>query len=154
MRRSRAAFDVCLLAGKTKEVSETVFQRVGGAEFFEELVAGFYQRVASDQVLRPMYPDDLSAAERRLRMFLIQYFGGPTTYSDERGHPRLRMRHFQFPIDRRAKEAWLTNMYAAFDDVLASGRFEVQAPDEETIRSYLSQTAQFLVNRGGFSLRG
>src|SRR6478672_9290325 len=80
-------------------------------EGFEQLVAAFYRRVASDSILRPLYPDyDLSGAERRLRMFLIQYFGGPTTYSEERGHPRLRMRHAPFVIGEAERDAWITDM--------------------------------------------
>src|SRR5437762_13252642 len=78
---------------------------------FKKLVAAFYRRVSSDPILRPLYPEqDLTAAERRLRLFLIQYFGGPTTYSEERGHPRLRMRHAPFVIGQAERDAWVTAM--------------------------------------------
>ena len=83
----------------------------GGQDFFTRLVAAFYSRVANDDVLRPMYPPgSLDAAEWRLRSFLEQYWGGPTDYSDQRGHPRLRMRHAGFSIDSTARDRWLTHM--------------------------------------------
>lgn len=89
----------------------TPYEDFGGEEFFTSLVAAFYRRVADDDVLRPMYPDaELDAAERRLRLFLMQYWGGPTTYDDERGHPRLRMRHMDFAIDGVARDRWLSHM--------------------------------------------
>ncbi len=92
----------------------TPYELLGGAEFFDRLVAGFYARVAVDPVLRPMYPaGDLAPAQRRLTMFLEQYWGGPTTYGDERGHPRLRMRHASFPIDAVARDRWLLLMHEA-----------------------------------------
>lgn len=90
----------------------TPYDDFGGEEFFTALVAAFYARVAHDPILRPMYPDaDLGAAERRLRLFLMQYWGGPTTYNDERGHPRLRMRHMDFTIDAAARDRWLSLMH-------------------------------------------
>ena len=93
------------------ETSLTWYEAFGGEPFFTRLVGAFYARVAQDPVLRPMYPEeDLTAAERRLRMFLEQYWGGPDTYSQERGHPRLRMRHAGFPIDEDARNRWLTCM--------------------------------------------
>jgi len=92
----------------------TPYDDFGGEAFFDRLVAAFYSRVAHDPILRPMYPDaDLAAAERRLRLFLMQYWGGPTTYSDERGHPRLRMRHMDFRIDSAARDRWLSLMHDA-----------------------------------------
>ena len=92
----------------------TVYQRAGGTAFFEALVARFYAGVASDPILRPIYPEpDLTGAERRLRLFLIQYWGGPTTYDDERGHPRLRMRHVPFAIGPVERDRWLVHMRAA-----------------------------------------
>lgn len=101
--------------GKNHRVSPqpepTPYQAFGGAPFFADLVGAFYRRVAQDPILRPMYPPgDLAPAERRLRLFLEQYWGGPTTYDDERGHPRLRMRHASFPIDAAARDRWLTLM--------------------------------------------
>jgi hemoglobin len=90
----------------------TDYDLFGGEPFFERLVEAFYERVAKDPVLRPMYPPgDLTAARRRLTMFLEQYWGGPQTYSEERGHPRLRMRHAGFFIDSGARDRWLAHMY-------------------------------------------
>ena len=95
----------------------TPYEAFGGREFFASLVASFYARVADDDVLRPMYPpDSLEAAQWRLQAFLEQYWGGPTDYSDQRGHPRLRMRHIAFHIDARARDRWLTHMRAALDE--------------------------------------
>ena len=92
----------------------TPYDGFGGEAFFDRLVGAFYARVAHDPILRPMYPDeDLEAAERRLRLFLMQYWGGPTTYSDERGHPKLRMRHMDFRIDAAARDRWLSLMHDA-----------------------------------------
>jgi hemoglobin len=91
-----------------------MYELVGGHEFFEELVARFYQGVAADDVLREMYPeDDLGPAQERLRMFLEQYWGGPTTYSEQRGHPRLRMRHHPYRVDDDARDRWLACMQDA-----------------------------------------
>ena len=84
-----------------------------GEAFFIDLVDAFYVEVAADALLRPMYPEDLSESRRHLQLFLIQYWGGPSTYSDERGHPRLRMRHVPFTIDDEARAAWLHAMRAA-----------------------------------------
>ncbi len=96
----------------------TLYDAVGGEPTFRRLVAGFYQRVRADEVLRPLYPEaELEAAEERLRLFLIQYWGGPTTYSEQRGHPRLRRRHMPFAIGPAERDAWLRNMRGALDDV-------------------------------------
>ena len=93
---------------------QTLYDRAGGTPFFEALVGSFYAAVAADPVLRAIYPEaDLAAAERRLRLFLIQYWGGPRTYDDERGHPRLRMRHFPFAIGPAERDRWLVHMRAA-----------------------------------------
>ena len=97
---------------------------MGGLEFFVALAGRFYDGVMADPVLAPMYlADDIAGAQRRLALFLAQYWGGPTTYSEERGHPRLRMRHAPFPIDSAAQEAWLGHMRTAVagaGDTLAS----------------------------------
>jgi hemoglobin len=94
----------------------TPYAAFGGHEFFVRLVGAFYAGVAGDPVLRPMYPDeDLGPAQERLRMFLEQYWGGPTTYSDQRGHPRLRMRHSPYRVDPQARDHWLSHMRAALD---------------------------------------
>src|SRR3954470_13744770 len=88
--------------------ADTLFAAIGGEETFRRLVEAFYAGVADDPVLRPLYPEEnLRPAAERLRMFLIKYWGGPTTYSQLRGHPRLRMRHARFPIDDAARDAWL-----------------------------------------------
>ena len=95
----------------------TPYQRFGGHEFFTNLVHNFYQRVPKDPVLREMYPSqDLEGAEWRLRAFLEQYWGGPETYSEERGHPRLRMRHIGFHMDGAARDRWLSLMAASIAD--------------------------------------
>jgi hemoglobin len=99
----------------TREVS--LYEYVGGDEFFVRLVDAFYDGVATDDVLLPMYPEqpDLGPARHRLALFLVQYWGGPTTYLDERGHPRLRMRHFPFSIGPRERDRWLHHMIRAVD---------------------------------------
>ncbi len=96
-----------------------MYERVGGDDFFHRLVDTFYQGVAGDEPLASMYPEapDFDGARHRLTLFLIQYWGGPTTYMEERGHPRLRMRHFPFPIGSDAADRWLTHMRAAVDAV-------------------------------------
>src|SRR5690606_18807466 len=94
-----------------EHTATSFYEAVGGEETFRRIVAAFYREVAADEVLRPLYPeDDLGPAERRLRMFLEQYWGGPRTYSDERGHPRLRMRHMPFKIGPVERDAWLRCM--------------------------------------------
>lgn len=106
--------DVPVPATGDRSTQHTPFDEFGGEDFFTALVADFYSRVATDPVLRPMYPEaDLGPAERRLRLFLEQYWGGPTTYGDERGHPRLRMRHAPYAIDSVARDRWLSLMYEA-----------------------------------------
>ena len=97
----------------------TLFEEVGGAEFFDRLVDRFYEGVATDDVLLPLYPEqsDLSGAKERLTLFLQQYWGGPTTYSDERGHPRLRQRHFPFVIGQLERDRWMVHMMAAVDEL-------------------------------------
>jgi hemoglobin len=119
----------------------TPYQAMGGAATFERLVAVFYAGVADDPVLRPLYPEpDLGPAERRLRMFLEQYWGGPRDYSDERGHPRLRMRHAPFQVTEDARDRWLHHMRVAVDTV--------SLPDEQRdqLWSYLVMAAHSMVN--------
>ena len=98
-----------------------MFEVVGGQPFFDALVERFYERVERDAVLRPVYPDDLGPGMRALALFLGQYWGGPTTYSDEKGHPRLRMRHAPFVISERERDAWLTAMLAVRRRVRRAG---------------------------------
>ncbi len=117
------------------------YERVGGADFFTALVDDFYAGVATDDILRPMYPDaELSAANERLRLFLIQYWGGPSTYSELRGHPRLRMRHAEFKIDAEARDRWLQHMMAAVQNR------HLPEPLNEELTNYLVQVAHFLLN--------
>lgn len=121
------------------------FERFGGHEFFDTLIGQFYARVATDPVLRPLYPeDDLRPAAERLQLFLEQYWGGPTTYSQERGHPRLRMRHAPFPVDAAAHDAWLANMRAALDAAVA--QHAVSDQDEAELWEYLERAALAMVN--------
>ena len=95
----------------------TLYDEVGGQPFFDALVERFYERVEADAVLRPLYPDDLEPGKRSLALFLGQYWGGPTTYSDERGHPALRMRHMRFHIGPRERDRWLEHMASAVAQV-------------------------------------
>jgi hemoglobin len=98
-------------------VETTLYEQVGGEEFFERLVDGFYRGVEHDDLLRAMYPTDLTESKRHLTLFLIQYWGCPSTYAQERGHPRLRMRHAPFRITKQARDAWITAMNAALSGV-------------------------------------
>jgi hemoglobin len=124
--------------------ADTFFAAVGGEETFRRLVERFYAGVADDPVLRPLYPDeDLRAAADRLRMFLIQYWGGPSTYSQERGHPRLRMRHAPFTIDSAARDAWLRHMRAALDSL------QLPPAYDEALWDYLRSAAESLRNAAG-----
>ncbi len=117
------------------------FERVGGSETFRRLVAKFYEGIAADEVLRPMYPEeDLGPAEDRLRMFLEQYWGGPSTYQEQRGHPRLRMRHFAFKINPDARERWLLHMRAALDSLQLPPLYENELWD------YLERAATAMLN--------
>jgi hemoglobin len=122
----------------------TFYQAVGGTETFRRLVGRFYQEVAQDEILRPMYPEaDLGPAERRLRMFLEQYWGGPRTYSDERGHPRLRMRHVPFRIGPIERDAWLRCMRVAVASI------EPEVLDDShraALLDYLEMAAHSMVN--------
>ncbi len=120
-----------------------LYDRVGGMGFFEQLVDRFYEGVEADPVLLALYPDphDLAPARRRLTLFLAQYWGGPTTYSDERGHPRLRMRHFPFPIGEDEARRWLRRMLAAVDATGVSGR------ERDELVAYFEMAARALVNR-------
>jgi hemoglobin len=112
-----------------------MYERVGGMAFFERLVDAFYDGVANDPALVALYPDapDLSGARHRLTLFLAQYWGGPMTYSEERGHPRLRMRHMRFPIGPAERDRWLHHMTAAVETVTA----ELPAPDDAEVRAEL-----------------
>ncbi|ANI91961.1 globin [Dietzia timorensis] len=123
------------------------YDEVGGHETFRKIVHEFYAGVAKDERLYPMYPaDDMDGAEERLRMFLEQYFGGPHTYSEQRGHPRLRMRHMPYVIDSTARDAWLENMVAAVDSIDSA----TMSDDHRTaMLDYFHHAAEFMVNAPG-----
>ena len=130
--------------GVTDEPGEpTFFDEIGGMPVVERIVARFYAGVSTDPVLRPMYPDeDLAdgSAARRLTLFLAQYWGGPTTYSQERGHPRLRMRHAPFAVTPKARDAWLTNFRAGLDEVGLT-------PEQDAkFWGYVTYAAEFMLN--------
>ncbi|GAB3986674.1 globin [Plantactinospora veratri] len=121
--------------------SPTFFEEIGGEPTFRRLVDEFYAGVATDPVLRPMYPEaDLGPAADRLRLFLIQYWGGPNTYSAQRGHPRLRMRHAPYRVGPVERDAWLRHMRQAVD------RLELSPEQHETLWQYLERAAYFMVN--------
>ena len=123
--------------------SDTLYERVGGQPFFDALVERFYAGVESDPLLRRLYPADLTEPRRHLALFLAQYWGGPHTYSDERGHPRLRMRHFRFRIGQAERDAWLAHMRAAVE------RSPAAADDRNALRGYFELAATSLINVPG-----
>jgi len=124
--------------------AQTFYEEIGGFETFRRIVAKFYEGVAGDEVLRPLYPDeDLGPAEERFLLFLVQYWGGPTTYSEQRGHPRLRMRHASFPVDQQARDRWLTHFRAALDAVRLTPEQDAQ------FWAYVTHAATFMVNTPG-----
>jgi hemoglobin len=125
-------------------VDTTLYERVGGELFFVDLVDGFYLGVAGDPLLRPLYPDDLAESSRHLALFLVQYWGGPATYGEERGHPRLRMRHAPFVIGPAEHDAWLRHMLAALSELEAASR--ISPADAQELRGYLEMAADSLVN--------
>jgi hemoglobin len=121
-----------------------VYEAIGGEETFRKLVDRFYEGVATDPALRALYPEeDLGPASDRLRMFLIQYWGGPTTYSEQRGHPRLRMRHAPFAVDSAARDAWLRHMGRALQSL------ELPPQYEQVIWDYFVRAAESMRNVPG-----
>jgi hemoglobin len=120
----------------------SLYEQVGGDTFFVRLVDAFYAEVENDEILRPMYPEELDDSKRHLSLFLIQYWGGPRTYQEERGHPRLRMRHAPFRVTKRARDAWLDAMNAA----LAMVRDELSNEQFDELRSYFDMVAHQLRN--------
>ncbi|TQF73373.1 globin [Rhodococcus spelaei] len=120
------------------------YDAVGGAETFRRLTARFYEEVAKDEIVRPLYPEeDLGPAERRMRLFLEQYWGGPRTYSDERGHPRLRLRHQPFTIGPLERDAWLRCMHIAIDSIDES---TLDAQHRRALTDYMDMAAASMVN--------
>ncbi|MGH3355274.1 MAG: globin [Nocardioidaceae bacterium] len=123
----------------------TLYDAMGGHDFFSRLVHRFYQGVAEDPLLRSLYPEeDLSGAERRLLMFLEQYWGGPKTYQQERGHPRLRMRHAPFAVSPKARDRWLAHMRVAVDEAVEADRLTPEL--EQQLWAYFEHAANFMVN--------
>ena len=127
-------------AGSQNEVP-TLYERVGGYQFFVELVERFYQSVEADLSLRRLYPEDLEPGKTHLAAFLAQYWGGPLRYSLERGHPRLRQRHMQFPIGQKERDAWVTHMVSALDSM------EILVDEAILMEDYFKSTATFMINR-------
>jgi len=129
----------------------SLFSRVGGMPFFERLVDAFYAGVAVDEVLLPLYPEapDLRGARHRLTLFLAQYWGGPHTYDDERGHPMLRMRHMPFRIGPAERDHWLANMSAAVAQVCAD-QADTRVADE--LMTYFVKTAEHMRNDTGMPI--
>ena len=118
-----------------------LFEAIGGTDTFRRLAKRFYEGVAGDDVLKPMYPEeDLGPAEDRLRMFLEQYWGGPGTYQEQRGHPRLRMRHMPYKINPEARDRWLSHMRVAVDEL------ELAPVHHEELWSYLERAAYAMLN--------
>lgn len=119
-----------------------LYEEMGGHQTFEQLVSHFYALVSVDPILRPMYPDDdMKGAAERLLMFLEQYWGGPHTYSEQRGHPRLRMRHAPFHISEVERDAWLRNMKSAVDEL------EMQPDLKQQLWDYMLMAANSMVNQ-------
>ena len=127
-------------AGSQNEVA-TIYKRMGGYQFFVELVERFYQFVEADLSLRPFYPEDLEPGKAHLAAFLAQYWGGPQRYSLELGHPRPRQRHMPFPIDQKERGTWVIHMVSALDSMGIS-------VDEATLmKDYFKSTATLMINR-------
>ncbi|GAB2881910.1 globin [Nocardioides pacificus] len=119
----------------------TFYDEVGGYETFKRIVDKFYEGVATDEILRPMYPEeDLGPAAERFTHFLVQYWGGPSTYSEQRGHPRLRMRHAPYAVNPASKERWLVHFREGLDEVALPPEQDAQLWD------YVTHAAQFMIN--------
>ncbi|MGH9272151.1 MAG: globin [Ilumatobacteraceae bacterium] len=131
-----------------------LYVAVGGVPFFERLVGVFYDGVATDPVLLPLYPEapDLRGARRRLTLFLIQYWGGPSTYSDERGHPRLRLRHLPFAIGPAERDAWLAHMTRAVDEATGELQPEVASEVRQLLLGYFVPASEQLRNDTGLPI--
>lgn len=118
----------------------SIYEKLGEAKI-KKMVTLFYESVANDELIRPMYPKELAPAEDRLFLFLVQVFGGPTTYSDKRGHPRLRRRHFPYAIDMEARNRWMLYMKAAISEI------EMPSELEEQVLEYFERAATHIMNR-------
>jgi hemoglobin len=120
---------------------KTLYEQIGGDETFRRLVDAFYARIADDPVLRPMFPDNLEESKEHQFLFLTQYWGGPSRYEVQRGHPRLRMRHYSFVIGQQERDAWVNAMIAAIDEV------GIPEPTRSQMIEYFERAATFLINR-------
>ncbi len=126
----------------SRVLNRTIYDLAGGEPVFRKLVSRFYARVAEDPVLRPVYPEeDLAGATERLTLFLIQYFGGPSTYSEQRGHPRLRMRHHPFAIGQAERDAWLAHMTAAVESI------DLPPAVRKAMLDYFEMASTAMINR-------
>lgn len=119
---------------------DEIYEFVGGEATFQRLVDVFYAKVEVDPVLRPLFPEDLEPGKRWQFLFLMQYFGGPTRYAEERGHPRLRMRHSTFPVNSEGASRWLGHMLAAIDEI------GIAEPARTFMRDYFTRGAEFMIN--------
>jgi len=122
------------------ETPLTIYEAVGGMEWFEPMIDRFYEAVETDDLLRPLYPEDLTESREHMVKFLAQYWGGPTTYSEERGHPRLRMRHAPFVITSAERDAWVTHMVAA----VRAGSLHPEV--EQQMVDYFEMAATHMIN--------
>ena len=138
----------------TDRVAPTLYQLVGGFAFFERLVDTFYERVAADDLLVRLYPEapDLTGARHRLTLFLAQYWGGPTHYNDERGHPQLRLRHLPFQVGPEERDHWLAHMTAAVDVAIADLPVDTGVAVREALIGYFVPTAEQLRNDTGLPI--
>ena len=125
----------------------SIYEQFGGESAFTQLVGSFYERIDQDDSLRSMFPVDLGPAKRRLALFLVQLFGGPGTYSEERGHPRLRLRHAPFPITPEASQRWLSHMLSALDEQLSADDSADRILAGMQIRQYFERATGHLINR-------
>ena len=124
------------------DLLDSQIYQIIGEEGFRRLVAAFYQRVPKDDILGPLYPEeDMAGAQTRLRLFLVMRFGGPQHYLEQRGHPRLRMRHAPFPVNRGARDRWVMLMGQALDEV------GLPAPASAALRRFFDDAATFLINQ-------
>lgn len=140
------------LRGSLRETAPnptTVYDLVGGQDFFDALVDRFYNSVETDRLLRPMYPEDLGPSRARLAGFLAQYWGGPAHYSEQRGHPRLRMRHMGFAIGQAERDAWMTHMRASLEAATVAHGTGPPLPDEikSLMLDYFDNAATHLINQ-------
>jgi hemoglobin len=120
---------------------QNVYRQVGGDETFRRLVNEFYARIEQDPVLRPLFPENLEPGKENQFLFLTQYFGGPPRYNAQRGHPRLRMRHFPFTIGQKERDAWVGHMLAAIDAV------GIAEPARTSVREYFERAGTFMINQ-------